>query len=107
MRRGPTTLAPHSLPSILALIHRPNVIAAAAIVCACSQLEIPLPADPVPPAAELSESEKLALELLKREQATEEGEEVEDEPYWLELMDVKVEELQGECLRCSALRGIG
>lgn len=79
---------------MLALIHRPNVIAAAAIVCACQQLEFPLPAPPLPPLAEMTESERMAVELLKKEPGV--GEATEEEPYWLELLDVKVEEVKGE-----------
>jgi len=35
----------------------------------------------------------------------EEGEEQEEEPYWLELFDVKVEEVQGESRLASLDQG--
>lgn len=35
------------------------------------------------------------------DQDAEEGEEHEEEPYWLELFDVKVEEVQGAMLSAS------
>ncbi|ORY79750.1 cyclin-like protein [Leucosporidium creatinivorum] len=77
-----------TLPTTLVLVHRPNIIAAAAIVCACEQLDVPL----------RTTSNKAGAGPSRdgsgMDQDEEEGEEPEEEPYWLELFDVKVEEVQ-------------
>lgn len=81
----------NSLPTTLVLEHRPNVIAAAAIVIACEQLVVPTPTPKKAGAEPSREGGGL-------DEDAEEGEEHEEEPYWLELFDVKVEEVQGELL---------
>lgn len=62
---------------------RPNVIAAAAVLCAATQLGIELP--PIP--------------ALEPPESFEEGEEFEVQTYWLDLFDVDKEELEGEFAR--------
>jgi hypothetical protein len=79
---------------VLLLLHRTNVIAVASIVCACVQLDIPLP--PAPPSITVNGDARGAGNELVKEGGAEEGEEVEKVPYWLELFDVQVEEVQGE-----------
>lgn len=80
---GPTDTGASScsLYTDLSLLHRPNVIAAAAIVCAAVQLGIQLRTAPPPP------PESIAREA---------GEEVEEELYWLEVLNVEKAEVEGE-----------
>jgi hypothetical protein len=78
----------NSLSTTLVLSHRPNIIAAAAIVIACEQLVVSIPS-PKTAGAESSREGGMDTDA-------EEGEEQEEEPYWLELFDIKVEEVQGE-----------
>ncbi|KAK4695553.1 hypothetical protein P7C70_g8529, partial [Phenoliferia sp. Uapishka_3] len=80
-----------SLPTTVSLIHRSIVIAAASVVLACTQLEIPLPERPKPIPAEL-------LEL-----AREEGEEREEELYWQDVFGVKVEDVRDAMARMTAV----
>ncbi|KAK4053178.1 hypothetical protein OIV83_001913 [Microbotryomycetes sp. JL201] len=82
-----------SLPSTLMLRHRPQVVAAAAIVGACVHLDTDLP---LKPWSLLSEAERTKIE----NERTEEGEDFEPEPYWLETLTVEPEDVVGKSLLC-------
>ncbi|GAA5911651.1 hypothetical protein JCM6882_006930 [Rhodosporidiobolus microsporus] len=71
----------------LCLFHRPHLLAAASLLLACAQLSLPLPPRP------LSLDEQRTL----HETDAEEGEEAPPfvpEVYWLDLLDVRKEELE-------------
>ncbi|GAA5854788.1 hypothetical protein JCM9279_000946 [Rhodotorula babjevae] len=78
-----------SLSAPLCLLYTPPVLAAAALVLACAQLDVALPGPPP------SLSEQKALHDLKIQEA-EEGEEMpvfEPQVYWLDLVGVKADDL--------------
>ncbi|BGP38221.1 hypothetical protein JCM10449v2_002150 [Rhodotorula kratochvilovae] len=79
-----------SLPAPLCLLYTPPVLAAAALVLACVQLDVALPGPP-PPLSEQKALHELAV------QDAEEGEETppfEPQMFWLDLLGVKAEELR-------------
>ncbi|KPV76118.1 uncharacterized protein RHOBADRAFT_53102 [Rhodotorula graminis WP1] len=78
-----------SLSAPLCLLYTPPVLAAAAVVLACAQLDVALPGPPPPL------SEQKALHEFKVQEA-EEGEEMppfEPQVYWLELVGVEPDQL--------------
>ncbi|GAA5971633.1 hypothetical protein JCM11641_000666 [Rhodosporidiobolus odoratus] len=82
-----------SLAAPLCLLYRPHLLAAAAILLACAQLNLPLPERP--PSLEMQKT------IFYTENEAEEGEEppsFEPEVWWLELLDVKPEELRNPVL---------
>ncbi|GAA6051523.1 hypothetical protein JCM3770_000396 [Rhodotorula araucariae] len=79
-----------SLPAPLCLLHTPPVLAAAALVLACVQLDVSLPGPP-PPVSEQRAAHELAV------QEAEEGEETQPfEPrvFWLDVLGIKAEALR-------------
>jgi hypothetical protein len=75
----------------LCLLHRPHLLAAAALALSCAQLSLPLPPPP------LSIDEQKTLHDLEAEEG-EEPPTFEPEVPWLEVLDVKEDELRGAFL---------
>ncbi|GAA5839723.1 hypothetical protein JCM11251_002573 [Rhodosporidiobolus azoricus] len=72
----------------LYVMHRPNLLATAALVLACAQLALPLP--PKPPTLD----EQLTLHGMDAEEG-EEAPPFVPEVFWLDLLDVRREEVEG------------
>ncbi|KAL8281023.1 hypothetical protein RQP46_006702 [Phenoliferia psychrophenolica] len=79
-----------SLSTTTLLVHRANVIAAASIVIACAQLEIPLPGPP-------------GSNSIAAGPAPEEGEEKEEGQDWVEVLEVKVDDVRDAIERMTAV----
>ncbi|GAA5926757.1 hypothetical protein JCM10213_002441 [Rhodosporidiobolus nylandii] len=80
--------ANESLALPLCLLYRPHLVAAACIVLACAQLDLPLPAVP------LSRDEQITLHESMDSEEGEEPPAFEEEVYWLDVLEVQPEELE-------------
>ncbi|GAA5968248.1 hypothetical protein JCM3765_000864 [Sporobolomyces pararoseus] len=87
-------MANDTLSAPICLLYRPQLIAACCIALACIVLRQPLPGKP------LSLSEQRTLWDLDREEGEEETEEsaFQEDVYWLELLDVRSDELRDPIL---------
>ncbi|GAA5980804.1 hypothetical protein JCM5350_003713 [Sporobolomyces pararoseus] len=79
-----------TLASPICLLYRPQLIAACCIALACILLRLPLPEKP------LSLSEQITVWEFDREEGEEETEEsaFQEDVYWLELLEVRSDELR-------------